>query len=713
MVVEDGFVHVVWRGPDGGDMGIFHRFFDGSAWSDPFLLTPSLHPVDQMAPVMAVNGKEDEADGDYDVLYRHFDGRDWLLAEEISEDVANEDQAAPALVIDSDKVHVIWRVDYQLQYRVKETGKWHDPVKMVELANIGWDAAPTLAASDGVVYLAYPSRDEASELCINLTVNDGGEWKPWGRINDLMIHYAPFPMLDAMKGVLVLVYQEMMTTDTVFQHFNGSGWSDSMFINDSSYGDQWLPSVRMADGIVHVTYSDGGIGKHRRGSIEEGPPLSDVEKRDGIWMGPEGTYLFWTISDDFGISTISLEVRYSADNETWSEWTEVMFEDGESGPEASGRYSFDPADGDGFYEFRTIGTDVWGNVEPFPPEAEARAVLDMTQPTGSIEIEGGKDYTSSTTVTLTLTFEDTISGVHKVLFSNEPLTGGEPWEDPVETRIWELEPGSGVRTVYYRVMDNVSVVSETYSADIVLDTDLPTGSMDVTVGDGRVRHVLVSFDLTYDDATSPVIGVRFSNDGIWDTEEWTTPHAMMTWTIPEGDGEKTVYYQFRDAADLVSQTYTMTVTLDTIAPYVESTDPADGDVNVVWTKEITIRFSEPMDTDSGEAAFCITYPKGDQTFQVDGSYNWSPDAKVLTFTPDSELGLRLDYTITIDEEAKDQAGNPLDSGIEHTFTSLDMPDNGGNGDGDGISGLVAALILVVIFLAAVIGFLVMRGRAGK
>ena len=75
-----------------------------------------------------------------------------------------------------------------------------------------------------------------------------------------------------------------------------------------------------------------------------------------------------------------------------------------------------------------------------------------------------------------------------------------------------------------------------------------------------------TLSLTYSDATSGVSQVRYSNDGAWDTEVWESPAATKAWTLMSGDGEKTVYYQIKDNAGMLSSTYSDTITLETASP---------------------------------------------------------------------------------------------------------------------------------------------------
>ena len=191
---------------------------------------------------------------------------------------------------------------------------------------------------------------------------------------------------------------------------------------------------------------------------------------------------------------------------------------------------------------------------------------DSTPPTGSVLINDGAAYTTSTSVTLTLAYNDTGSGVSQVRYSNHGTWDTEPWENPSVAKTWNLTSGDGTKTVYYQVKDNVGLVSPTYSDSITLDTVSPTGSVSIADDATYTTTTTVTLTLSASDATSSVVQMCLSNDATFDTEPWEAYAISKSWTLSSVDGTKTVYVQFKDSAGLISSTYSDTIILDTTTP---------------------------------------------------------------------------------------------------------------------------------------------------
>jgi hypothetical protein len=219
--------------------------------------------------------------------------------------------------------------------------------------------------------------------------------------------------------------------------------------------------------------------------------------------------------------------------------------------------------------------------------------LDTSVPDGSIIINNGDAFTTSTSVTLSLTANDTSSGVYRVRYSNDGVWDTEPWEDFSSTKVWSLLSGDGNKTVHYQISDRAGL-GFTCSDNIDLDTVSPTGSIMVNDGEAFTTSASVSLMLNAADTVSGVYRVRYSNDGLWDTEDWESYSSTKSWTLSSGNGVKTVYYQVRDNAGLNSSTFSDTITLSTLAPTGSIIINDDADSTTSTSVRLTLTYTDPF-----------------------------------------------------------------------------------------------------------------------
>jgi parallel beta-helix repeat protein len=186
--------------------------------------------------------------------------------------------------------------------------------------------------------------------------------------------------------------------------------------------------------------------------------------------------------------------------------------------------------------------------EELPHKILTGIKLDKTAPTGSIIVSNGDAYTTSTSVTLTLTASDATSGVYQMRFSNDGTTWTD-WEAYTTSKSWTLPSEDGTKTVHYQIKDNAGLISETYTDTIVLDTTIPnieTPTREPADNIQPDQTVKVSVNVT--DATSQVKNVTLSytiNDG----ETWTdlpmnhTTSNLYEATIPPQQADTTVRFR--------------------------------------------------------------------------------------------------------------------------------------------------------------------------
>ena len=196
---------------------------------------------------------------------------------------------------------------------------------------------------------------------------------------------------------------------------------------------------------------------------------------------------------------------------------------------------------------------------------------DTYTPTGTVIINNNAAYTSSRTVSLTLSSNDWGSGIYQMRFSEDAGVTWGPWLTYVTTQAFSLTPpNDGYKYVDVQFRDLKGYVSSSGSIwdGITLDTVAPTGTIVINSGAASTTSRTVTLTLTASDATSGVAKVRFSeNMGSW--TQWYNYAATFTCILNStGDGSKSIDVQYQDNAGLTSTAWTIWdgITLDTVAP---------------------------------------------------------------------------------------------------------------------------------------------------
>jgi hypothetical protein len=144
--------------------------------------------------------------------------------------------------------------------------------------------------------------------------------------------------------------------------------------------------------------------------------------------------------------------------------------------------------------------------------------------------------------------------------------------------------------VNYRIVayDNIGNAVTSASVSYVV-ASYPTGSIVINGGETYAASPSVTLTLTYSGATTAVSQVRYSIDGTWDTESWESPSTSKTWSLTQGDGAKTVYYQVSNVLGMVSPTYSDSIVLDTTPPAATITSPSEGEK--IQSSSVTVSWS--------------------------------------------------------------------------------------------------------------------------
>ena len=152
------------------------------------------------------------------------------------------------------------------------------------------------------------------------------------------------------------------------------------------------------------------------------------------------------------------EMRFSNTGDPWSAWE----------PYATTK-SWTLPSGDGS---KYVWVQFKNNAGMISGQYSDSISLDTSVPTGTIVINSGAVYTPSTSVTLTLSANDTGSGVADMRIGNSGGTW-EPWEPYTTNKAWDLIPGAGSKSVWVQFRDNAGNISIQYGDSIILVVDPP------------------------------------------------------------------------------------------------------------------------------------------------------------------------------------------------------------------------------------------------
>ena len=120
-----------------------------------------------------------------------------------------------------------------------------------------------------------------------------------------------------------------------------------------------------------------------------------------------------------------------------------------------------------------------------------------------------------------------------------------------------------------------------------------------------------------------------------------------------------------DTSSSDNQTTPTGSTTDNSSPTVGAISPPSGATNISATSDITITFSEDMDSSTINTTNITMVDNASNS--INGVVTYS--SKVATFNPSSDLNWSTTYTMTVSTGVKDSAGNALSSNYSWSFTT--------------------------------------------
>ena len=312
------------------------------------------------------------------------------------------------------------------------------------------------------------------------------------------------------------------------------------------------------------------------------------------------------------------------------------------------------------YHFRVKSQDSAGNLAVSSDLTfTTLAPPDTTAPTGTISINSGAAYTTSTSVTLTLSCSDAGSGCSQMRLSNNGTTWNA-WENNASSKTWTLASGDGVKTVYVQYRDADNNTSQSYTDTITLDTTAPVIS---GIGTSNLTSSGVTISWTTGEAANTQLDygttTSYGSSSTLDAT-MTTSHSVTL----SGLSSSTLYHysvKSRDAAGnlTASRDYSFTTTTapDTTAPVISSISAGSitsSAATVTWTTNEAATSRVEYGTSTSYGSFS----------SLDSSLVTSHTVTLSGLTPATVYYFRV--------LSNDQAGNQATS-TGSTFTTQNAP----------------------------------------
>jgi hypothetical protein len=249
-----------------------------------------------------------------------------------------------------------------------------------------------------------------------------------------------------------------------------------------------------------------------------------------------------------------------------------------------------PADGGYTIQSRAIG---YSNIIEAPASG-VTITVDNAEPSSAVISPEDGALISGAELAVTGTARDSSGlGIARVQVLS-PATGD--WVDADDTsgnRSWSawsystVIPADGKYALESRAVDNLgNIETPAPGNSITVDNTKPAGTITINNGSTATNRTPVTLTISAADS-SGVTAMRVCGDGDIGAVPWEGFAASKSWSLPAGDGEKTICGQFMDAAGNISDTCSANIFLDTASPAVNITSPAPFSILCGSSADIT------------------------------------------------------------------------------------------------------------------------------
>ena len=292
--------------------------------------------------------------------------------------------------------------------------------------------------------------------------------------------------------------------------------------------------------------------------------------------------------------------------------------------------------------------------------------LDTTEICSNVIISGelGENGWYISPVTVKLYYEVESASFNSIMYR---LNGGS-WEE--YSGLIEIN-NSGYYDIEYYGTDIYDFKEQINNCSIKLDLRCPS-DLTVEINNGKTitNSTEVLVELNAKDDISGCWLMRFSEDSKnWD--EWINYSQSLKYKFlkDEFEGDRAIYVQVKDFAGNVLINPAMDdIYIDCKNPLIVSVTPVDEEINVSIETIITIEFNEKLKTEhiNEKNIYLID---SDRSF-IQGTLDYRSDTFILEFTPTSRLEYYTTYSLFIEPNLQDLAGNFLQDRYVCNFTTI-------------------------------------------
>lgn len=279
-------------------------------------------------------------------------------------------------------------------------------------------------------------------------------------------------------------------------------------------------------------------------------------------------------------------------------------------------------------------------------------IHDNSFPTGeSLTIDGGNEYATSSTVTLSLN----ASGADEMYISNSATClGGGNWEPYSPTKSWTLGQTNASSVVYAKFRDFAGNETSCVNDSIIHDSSGPSGaSLLIDGGNTYVSTTSVSLSLAATDANQMYLT---NSSGCSSGGTWQNFDTTKSWTLAQSNDVARVYVKFRDVAGNESSCLEDSIIHDNLPPSVTSF-AIEGGNDYVNTSSVSLLLAV-----AGAHEMYLT-----NTATCSGGGSWQSYS-----TSEAWTLAQTNATATVYAKFRDQAGNEsscISDSITHDSTA--------------------------------------------